>query len=486
MTTEILVNISPQETRVVLVEGGGVQEIFIQRANRHGLVGNVYKGVVKRVLPGMQAAFIDIGLERTAFLHVADMRRPEGLAPDAPLPSVESLLNEGQTVLVQIVKDPLGSKGARLTTLISLPARYLVMLPFEMHVGVSAKIEDDGERERLKEIMNRLAPELAPYWGMIARTAAEGATEEAIAQDMRFLVRLWKSVDEGAQTARPGTMVHGDLPLSMRIMRDLLGTTVERVRVDSESEAEKMRAFAREFLPGAESLVEVHRGAAPIFDLYGVEDEIERALQRKVDLKSGGHLVIDQTEAMTTIDVNTGAFTGHRNLEETVLKTNLEATQTIARHLRLRNLGGIIILDLIDMHSDDHRSQVWRALERELAKDKARIQIHPFSPLGLIEMTRKRTRESLGHLMTEVCPTCHGRGHIKTIETVCHDIAREVQRAARQYEAKSFLVLACPAVVEKLQEQSGGLAELEAQFKRPIRLQAEAYYPQENFDVVPV
>lgn len=486
MTTEILVNISPQETRVALVEGGSAQEIFIQRANRHGLVGNVYKGVVKRVLPGMQAAFIDIGLYRTAFLHVADMRRPEGLAPDAPLPSVESLLSEGQNLLVQIVKDPLGSKGARLTTLISLPARYLVMLPYEMHVGVSAKIEEETERARLKEIMERLAPELAPYWGMIARTAAEGATEDALAQDMLFLVRLWKAVEETAKTAKPGTMVHGDLPLSMRIMRDLLGTTVERVRVDNESEVERMRQFARDYLPGAESLVEHHNGAAPIFDLYGVEDEIERAIQRKVELKSGGHVVIDQTEAMTTIDVNTGAFTGHRNLEETVLKTNLEATLTIARQLRLRNLGGIIILDFIDMQSDDHRSQVMRALERELYKDKARIHIHPFSPLGLIEMTRKRTRESLGHILTESCPTCAGRGHIKTIETVCHDIAREVQRAARQYEAKSFLVLACPAVVEKLQEQSGGLAELEAQFKRPIRLQAEAYYPQENFDVVPV
>lgn len=486
MTTEILVNIGPQETRVALVEGGATQELYIQRANRHGLVGNVYKGVVKRVLPGMQAAFIDIGLARTAFLHAADMRRPEGLPPEAPVPSVESMLTEGQQVLVQIIKDPMGSKGARLTTLISLPARYLVMLPFELHVGVSAKIEGGAERERLKGIMERLAPELAPYWGMIARTAAEGASEEAIAQDMRFLVRLWRSVDEMAAKAKPGTMVHGDLPLSMRIMRDLLGSEIERVRVDSATETERLREFAREFLPGADALVEHHTGAAPIFDLYGVEDEIERALNRKVELKSGGHLVIDQTEAMTTIDVNTGAFTGHRNLEETVLKTNLEASQAIARQLRLRNLGGIIILDFIDMPSADHRSQVIRSLERELLRDKARTHIYPFSPLGLVEMTRKRTRESLGHILTETCPTCGGRGHIKTIETVCHDIAREVQRAARQYEARSFLVLAAPQVVEKLQEESGGLAELEAQFKRPIRLQAEAYYPQENFDVVPV
>ena len=486
MSSEILVNISPQETRVALVEGGSVQELYVQRANRHGLVGNIYKGAVKRVLPGMQAAFIDIGLDRTAFLHVGDMRRPEGLAEDAPLPSVESLLHEGKEVLVQIVKDPLGSKGARLTTLISLPSRYLVMLPFEMHVGVSAKIEAENERARLKEMMERLAPVLAPYWGVIARTVAENATEEAIAHDMKFLVRLWAAISEQAKHSKPGTMVHGDLPLSMRILRDLLGSDVERVRIDNADECKRVQQFASVFVPEAASRIEHFSGPAPIFDLYGVEDEIERAVHRKVELKSGGHLVIDQTEAMTTIDVNTGAFTGHRNLEETTLKTNLEAAQAIARQLRLRNLGGIIILDFIDMPGADNRAQVLRALEREFQRDKARVHVYPFSPLGLVEMTRKRTRESLGHILTETCPTCGGRGHIKTVETVCHDIAREVQRAARQYDAKSFLVLASPQVVEKLQEQSGGLGELEAQFKRPIRLQVEAYYPQENFDVVPV
>ena len=486
MTTEILVNIGPQETRVALVEGGAAQEIHIQRAHRYGLVGNIYLGTVKRVLPGMQAAFVEIGLERTAFLHVNDMQRPEGAAPDAPPPPVESLLHEGQHVLVQIVKDPLGTKGARLTTLISLPGRYLVMLPFEKHVGVSAKIEDEAERGRLKELMERLAPQLAPYWGVIARTAAESATEEAIAHDMRFLVRLWADVERQAKECGPGTLVHGDLPLSMRILRDLMDAGVERIRIDSRAESERVQEFAKVFVPEATTRIECYDGQAPIFDLYGVEDEIQRALDRKVELKSGGHLVIDQTEAMTTIDVNTGAFTGHRNLEETVLKTNLEATQAIGRQLRLRNLGGIIILDFIDMANPDHRAQVLRALERELARDRTRTHVHPFSPLGLIEMTRKRSRESLGHLLTETCPSCGGRGHIKTVETVCHDIAREVQRAARQYDARSFLVLACPAVVEKLQEQSGGLAELEAQFKRPIRLQAEAHYGQENFDVVPV
>ena len=486
MSTEILVNIGPQETRVVLVEGGAAQEVHIQRSNRYGLVGNIYKGRVQRVLPGMQAAFVEIGLERTAFLHVNDMLRPEGLPEGAPLPPIESRLHEGQLVVVQIVKDPLGTKGARLTTLISLPGRYLVMLPFEKHVGVSAKIELDDERVRLKSIMERLAPEIAPYWGVIARTAAESASEEAIAHDMRFLVRLWADIERQSEAGKPGTLIHGDLPLSMRILRDLLGTDVERVRIDNAAECERVKQFALDFVPGTAARIEHYNGEAPIFDLYGVEDEISRALERKVDLKSGGHLVIDQTEAMTTIDVNTGAFTGHRNLEETVLKTNLEAAQTIARQLRLRNLGGIIILDFIDMQSEDHRAQVLRALERELARDKARTQVHPFSPLGLIEMTRKRTRESLGHILTEACPTCAGRGHIKTVETVCHDIAREVQRAARQYEAKSFLVLATTSVVEKLQEQSGGLAELEAQFKRPIRVQAEPLYAQEQFDVVPV
>ncbi len=486
MSTEILVNIGQQETRVALVEGGAAQEIHMQRASRHGLTGNIYKGAVQRVLPGMQAAFVEVGLERTAFLHVADMVPISPGAADSP-PSITQLLHDGQQVLVQILKDPMGTKGARLTSLLSIPSRYLVLLPHERHVGVSARIEDETERDRLKEILDALQGRLAPQYGLIARTAAEGADAEALEADVTFLLRLWKSISDQAAISKPGTLVHGDLPLSMRILRDLLGTDVERVRIDSAEECRRVKQFAQLFVPRAAPLIELYEGAAPIFDLYGVEDDISRALNRRVELKSGGHLVIDQTEAMTTIDVNTGAYIGHRNLEETVLKTNLEAAQAIARQLRLRNLGGIIILDFIDMRSEDHRAQVLRALERALAADHARTQIHPFSPLGLIEMTRKRTRESLGHILCEPCPTCAGSGTIKTVETVCHEVTREVQRAARQFEAKGFLVLAAPNVIQRLlEEESLGLAQLEALLERPIRLQAETAYAQESFDVVPL
>ncbi len=489
MSTEILVNIGQQETRVALVEGGAAQEIYVQRAARHGLVGNIYKGAVKRVLPGMQAAFVDIGLERTAFLHVADMVCQADRA--APLLAVDALLHEGQDVLVQVLKDPLGSKGARLTTLLSVPSRYLVLLPHEQHIGVSARIEDEAERERLRDILERQVPQMAARvlekgGGVIARTAAEGVDEDALINDLRFLIRLWEAVSEQSQWARPGHLVHGDLPLSMRILRDLLGTAVERVRIDCEEECRRVKQFAQVFVPEAADKIEVHNGAAPIFDLYSVEDELNRALESKVALKSGGHLIIDQTEAMTTIDVNTGAFTGHRNLDETIFKTNLEAAQTISRQLRLRNLGGIIIIDFIDMRDEDHRAQVMRMLEKEIARDPARTRIHPFSPLGLVEMTRKRTRESLGHILCEPCSACSGRGTVKTVETVCHEIAREVQRAARQFDAKTFLVLAAPAVISRLQEQSGGLAEIEAALTRPIKLQAESHYQQELFDVVPL
>ncbi len=486
MATEILVNIGQQESRVALVENGAAQEFHVQRTARHGLVGSIYKGVVKRVLPGMQAAFVDIGLERTAFLHVADMYVAACEDPKAP-PTIERLLHEGQEVLVQILKDPLGTKGARLTTLLSIPSRYLVLMPFEKHVGVSSKIEDGAERDRLRAIMDRVAPELAPNWGVIARTAAEGVEETELAEDLRFLTRLWITVEEQAHVTAPGGVVHTDLPLSMRVLRDMRVKHVDRIRIDNPEECQRVQQFASIFLPGLEGRIEQHCGNGPIFDLYGVEDDLNRALERKVELKCGGHLIVDQTEAMTTIDVNTGAFTGHRSLDETILKTNLEATSAIARQLRLRNLGGIIIIDFIDMKNEEHRAQVLRALERELVRDPARVHLYPFSPLGLVQMTRKRTRESLGHILCETCPTCDGRGHIKTVDTVCHEIAREVQRSARLYEAKSFLVLAAPNVVARLSEdQSGGLADIEAALKRPIKLQAEMLYAQDSYDVVPL
>jgi ribonuclease G len=487
MSFEILVNIGLQETRVALVENGAAQEVHVQRASRHGLTGNIYMGRVQRVLPGMQAAFVDIGLARTAFLHVADMV-PVSHDGDAPrtLPSITQKLHEGQTVLVQVLKDPLGSKGARLTTLLSVPSRYLVLLPHESVVGVSARIEAEDSRAHMKQVLEGLRAAHAPDCGLIARTAAENVTVDTLATDLQFLVRLWRAVDQQSRNAVPGTLVHGDLPLSMRILRDLLGTEVERVRIDNAEECRRVKQFAQVFVPEAADRIEWYQGAAPIFDLYGVEDDISRALARKVDLKSGGHLVIDQTEAMTTVDVNTGGFLGTRNLEETVLKTNLEASQAIARQLRLRNLGGIIIVDFIDMKEDDHRAQVLRSFERALAADSARTQVFPFSPLGLVEMTRKRSRESLGHILCEPCEVCQGRGEMKSVETVCHEVVREVQRAARQFEAQGFLVLAAPEVVQRLLDEPGlGLPDLEGQLRRPIRIQAESDYQRDVFDVIP-
>jgi ribonuclease G len=388
-------------------------------------------------------------------------------------------------VLVQVLKDPLGTKGARLTTLLSIPSRYLVLMPFEKHVGVSAKIEDEAERSRLKAALDALVPELAPQWGVIARTAAEGAEAEALKQDLLFLTRLWNAVSQQVQQAQPGQLVHGDLPLSMRILRDLLGTAVERVRIDNAEEARRVQQFARVFVPQAAAKIEPYCGQAPIFDLYGVEDELNRALERKVELKSGGHLVVDQTEAMTTIDVNTGGFTGHRNLEETIVKTNLEAAAAIARQLRLRNLGGIIIIDFIDMTDEEHKRQVIRMLEKGLTRDHAKTTVYPMSQLGLVEMTRKRTTESLERQLCEPCPACMGRGAVKTAETVTYEIFREITRAVRQFNAQKLLVMASPKVVGRiLEEESTAVAELEEFISKSIRFQAEEHYSQEQFDVV--
>jgi len=486
MSEELLINVTPQETRVAFVENGVLQEVHIERARRRGLVGNVYKGRVSRVLPGMQAAFLEIGLERTAFLHANDIvqsaadREANGEQPG----TIMELLSEGQEVLVQVVKDPMGSKGARLTTQISIPSRYLVYMPGADHIGVSQKIEDEAERRRLKDIIARHADQFDPG-GYILRTVAEGVSEEALVNDMHFLQRLWENIRERSRNEPAGTLIHEDLPLVMRTMRDLSGTEIEKVRIDSRATYEKVRKFAGKFIPQLADCIEYYPGERPIFDLYGVEDEIRRALERKVQLKSGGYLIIDQTEAMTTIDVNTGAFVGHRNLEETIFKTNLEATQAIARQLRLRNLGGIIIIDFIDMQDEDHKRQVLRALEKALERDHARTHISEVSALGLVQMTRKRTRESLEHVLCETCPVCGGRGSLLTAETVCYEIFREIMREARQFDAQRFLVLAAQPVVDMLlDEESTSVAELEDFIGKPIRFQVEAEYTQEQFDVV--
>ncbi|NOX76810.1 MAG: ribonuclease G [Gammaproteobacteria bacterium] len=486
MNEEILINVTPRETRVAMVENGVLQEVFIERASRRGLVGNIYQGKVSRVLPGMQAAFIDIGMERTAFLHASDIMERSNLNGDNGKHTdvIQKLVHQGQNLLVQVVKDPLGTKGARLTTHLSIAARFMVFMPGEEHIGISQKIADEGERRRLREAVAQGA-EVLGLGGYIVRTVAEGISEQEIRADMVFLHKIWADIQEKAKTTQAGAMVHGDLSLVMRIMRDQVGTGVEKVRIDSRENFERVKKFAGKFIGELAERIEYYPGERPIFDLYNIEDEIQKALSRKVQLKSGGYLIIDQTEALTTIDVNTGAFVGHRNLEETIFKTNLEATQAIARQLRLRNLGGIIILDFIDMIEASHRDQVMRALEKALERDRAKSHICEVSGLGLVEMTRKRTRESLEHVLCEACPCCEGRGSIRTAETVCYEVFRELLREARQFDAQQFLVLASQEVVDlMLDEESNSVAELEEFIGKPVRFQVESLYTQEQFDVV--
>ncbi len=489
MSEELLINITPQETRVAYVENGVLQEVHIERARKRGLVGNVYHGRVSRVLPGMQAAFLDVGLERTAFLHASDIAVTNGEPRDLEMNRSEpalitELLKEGDLVLAQVIKDPLGTKGARLTTQISIPSRYLVYMPGADHIGVSQKIEDEDERQRLKDCVKTGLADFDPG-GYILRTVAEGVSEDAIHADMRFLQKLWDSLKVKVENNGDIELVHEDLPLVMRTMRDLVGTEFERVRIDSRETFHRVHKFATKFITDLEEKIEYYPGERPIFDIYGIEDEIQKALERKVELKSGGYLIIDQTEAMTTIDVNTGRFVGHRNLEETIFKTNLEATQSIVRQLRLRNLGGIIILDFIDMFDAEHRRQVLRALEKGLDRDHCKTQISEVSSLGLVEMTRKRTRESLEHVLCEACSVCQGRGTLKTAETVCFEILREILREARQFDAERMLVLASQEVVDLLlDEESTSVAELEDFIGKQIQFQVEAQYTQEQYDVV--
>ena len=495
MTEEILVNVTPRETRVAVVENGMLQELHIERGWARGVVGNIYKGRVQRVMPGMQAAFVEIGLERAAFLHASDVMRsmptPEiagdaAAAPQPPLPvpPISELLRDGQEIVVQVVKDPIGGKGARLTTQISIPSRYLVLLPQSRTIGVSARIEDEAERARLKSLIAELVAEGHQH-GYIVRTNAENQPSEALAEDIAYLGRAWALIEQQVQDARVGARIYEDLTLPMRAVRDLMRRDVEKVKVDSRETCDRLRTFAAQYMPGLAEKIEHYSGARPVFDLYGVEDEIQRALEKEVPLKSGGYLVIDQTEAMTTVDVNTGSFLGQRNLEETVYRTNLEAAQAVARQLRLRNLGGIIIIDFIDMTDAEHRRQVLRTLEKSLTRDHAKTTVYDFSPLGLVEMTRKRTVESLQRQLSEPCHECGGRGMLKTDETVTYEIFREIVRAVRQFEAERLLVIASPKVVGRItDEESAAVAELEEFLGKSIRFQADEQYLQEQFDVV--
>jgi ribonuclease G len=497
VSDELLVNVTPSECRVALVENGLLQELHLERRGDISYVGNIYIGRVERVLPGMQAAFVDIGLSRTAFLHAAEIARarPE-LESDAdaadervepPVPPIADMIREGQLLPVQVIKDPMGSKGARLTTQLSIPSRYLVYLPNSESVGVSLRIENEAERARLRELVDGMLQQgTRPGAGLIVRTNAEGVGLPELERDLHYLRRLWAGLEDLlAAEAGAGTCIYEDLSLPLRALRDLMHAGIERVRFDDADTFRRAEAFAAKFIGEWSDRLELFPGPGPLFDLYGVEDEIVRGLRRKVALKSGGHLTIDQTEAMTTIDVNTGGYVGTRNFADTVYKTNMEAAQALARQLRLRNLGGIVIVDFIDMDDDEHKRQVMRMLNQSLARDPARTTVSDISALGLVEMTRKRTTESLEHRLCEPCPHCDGRGWQKSIETVCSEIFREILRAVRQFETGRLMVLAAPPVVEKmLDEYTGTLAEVTEQLGTNIRFQSEDQYAQEQFDVV--
>ncbi len=514
---DILINWTPQETRVATVENGAVQELHVERTLERGLVGNIYSGKVVRVLPGMQSAFIDIGLERAAFLHVADVQvngvaprgagglasarrgptaaraggaperreSPGGVAPPAP---IERLVFEGQALTVQVIKDPIGTKGARLSTQISIAGRLLVFLPQDDHIGISQKIGSHELREQLRSRMTALAAlpaDAGPTGGFILRTNAEDATDAELSDDIRYLRKTWAAVRERAFKSPPGTLLHQDLSLLQRVLRDLAHDQTQTIRLDSKQQFDELARFGREFTPGTVGKLEHYSGERPIFDLHNIDDEIVRALARRVDLKSGGYLIIDQTEALTTVDVNTGGFVGARNFDDTIFRTNLEAGQAIARQLRLRNLGGIIIIDFIDMAREEHQAAVLAELRKQLARDRTKVTVSGFTQLGLVEMTRKRTRESLAHMLCEVCPTCQGKGQVKTPRSVCYDILREILREARQFDPKEFRIIAAASVVEMLlDEESQHLAGLSDFIGKPISLQAEALGSPEQYDIV--
>ena len=487
---DILVNITPQETRVAILMQGAVQELHIERSASRGLVGNIYVGRVARVLPGMQSAFIDVGLERAAFLHIADIWEPRQHGPNgqggpgSSVKPIEKVLHEGQSVLVQVVKDPIGTKGARLSTQISIAGRLLVYLPQDSHLGISQRIENEAERELLRERMQKLMPE-NEKGGFIIRTMAEAAGEEELATDVEYLRTLWRDIYDRSAVAAPTTLLYQDLNLAQRVLRDFVADSVQRILIDSRENFHKLRNFAETYMRKVLPKLEHYIGERPLFDLYGVEDEIEKALARRVNLKSGGYLIVDQTEALTTIDVNTGGFVGGRNFDDTIFKTNLEAAHAIARQLRLRNLGGIIIADFIDMESAEHKAAVLAEFTKSLSHDRTRMTVSGFTALGLVEMTRKRTRESLAHILCEPCPVCSGRGQYKTARTICYEILRELLREARQFSAREFRVLAAQPVIDLfLDEESQSLAMLEDFIAKPISLQVEASYTQEQFDIV--
>lgn len=485
MPQEILINVTPQETRVAILEQGIVQELHIERSSSLGIVGNIYRGTVCRVLPGMQSAFVEIGLQRAAFLHVADIMECHIDDGDIKIEKpIQEVLHEGQSVIVQVIKEPIGTKGARLTTEISIAGRFLVFLPYQSHIGVSQRIEIEEEREFLRNRLLGLLPEKREG-GYIIRTMSETATDEELLADIEYLHKVWKKIQVESKQASERSLIFYDLSLPKRILRDVVCVDTSTIRVDSREMYAHLKEFAELYVARALKPLFHYKGERALFDFYDIEKEIEKALARKVELKSGGYLIFDQTEALTTVDVNTGSFVSGKNLSDTIFKTNLEAAQCIARQLRLRNLGGIIIVDFIDMDEDEQRETVLEELKKAIATDRARINVNGFTPLGLVELTRKRTRESLAHLLCEVCDVCQGRGELKTAQTICYEIMRELLRESKQFDAKEFKILASTEVINMLMdEESQSLANLSDFIQKPVSLQIETQYAREEFDII--
>ena len=496
MANELVINVTPWETRVALLEDRVLSELYIERTKDRGIMGNIYKGRVVKVLPGMQAAFVDIGLEKAAFLYVSDVygrvedyeemgfQGEETLNYFNPSSQIEDLLSEGQEILVQVSKEPLGTKGTRITSHMTLPGRYLVFMPTVDHVGISRRIKDEKERRRLREIVQAIRP---PSSGFIVRTASEGAEPEEIRNDMDFLFHLWSNIQKRKENTTAPSLIHSDLTMVLRVIRDILSPQVNRIVIDSKEEYDNILSFINIYMPKQKHEVILYEKEEPIFDAYGIEMEIDKILGRKVWLKSGGYIVIDMSEALVAIDVNTGRYVGKRNLADTILKTNLEAAKEIAYQLRLRNIGGIIIIDFIDMEREGDREKVYQAFEEALKKDRQKTNIFKISELGLVEMTRKRTRENISRILSESCPYCEGAGLVKSKTTVCYDIFREIERTSSELGGHNILVEVNPEVAALLyEEERAGVEELERKLRKKMVIKGKPGFHQEQFNIIEI
>ena len=506
MSVELLVNVTPFETRIARIENGQAEELYIERERERGLKGNIYKGRVQRVLPGIQAAFVDISTDKAGFLYAGDITTSKQTGTDISedidhgeedasnaddsratgnrrnAQPIANLIKDGQEIMVQVSREPIASKGPRLTCQIGLAGRYLVYLPKLDHLGIAHRLESHTERARLLGIIESLNPEQG---GLIIRTVAEGRQEAELRQDLDFLLRLWADIEKRSVNSAPGSMIHKELNLYLRVMRDYVDADVEKIHIDSHEAYESMKNFARQFMPEVAKKLYYYPGDRPIFDVYGVEEAIDRALQRRVPLKSGGHIVLDQTEALIAIDVNSGSFVGSRNMEETGFKTNLEAVHEIVHQLRLRNLGGIIVVDFIDMQEEENRHRMMEVLEEALRRDKAKTHIVQLSELGLVEMTRKRTRDSLGRILLHECKHCKSVGYTKSLTTICYQLFREIVAEARAYPCEKLMLIAHPEIIDLLLgEESHNIEQLEQFLRKEITVKSDEDFAPDHYEVI--